>query len=271
MKVTDQLNRIVDITGEPQRIVSLVPSITELLHDLHLNREVAGITKFCIHPDHWFRTKPRVGGTKKVNHETIAGLNPDLIIANKEENNPEDIHELEKEYPVWVSDVNDFESALDMITALGNITNRSSEATRITGEIRRQFDAIRKLNPLKVLYLIWKDPFMAAGNDTFISDIINRCGWENAAGNLSRYPSLTSDEMKRLAPDIILLSSEPYPFKEIHVQQIQQETGIPCITADGEMFSWYGSRMIKAPGYFNDLIPQVQHIIRLSQVVNHQR
>ena len=255
-KHIDQMGREMMISYPPKRIISLVPSQTELLHHFDLENEVAGITKFCVHPDAWFRTKKRIGGTKKVNHAQIKSLNPDLIIANKEENTLEDIQKLEKDYPVWISDIKSFEDALQMINALGIILNRQSKSQELTASLRLSFSqitlpAIRK----KVLYLIWKKPFMAAGRDTFINEMLSISGFENAINDTSsRYPSLSEDEIHALNPDLLFLSSEPFPFAQFHVEQFQHLfTSSKTIIVDGELFSWYGSRLLKAPAYFEKL------------------
>jgi len=131
------MGRKVDAPVHPQRIISLVPSQTELLFDLGLGDRVVGITKFCVHPEVWFRTKPRVGGTKKVDLEKVRKLEPDLIIGNKEENERADIDALAAEFPVWMSDVRHLESALDMIHRIGMITGTVDQAGEITDPIRR--------------------------------------------------------------------------------------------------------------------------------------
>ncbi|MFT6760480.1 MAG: ABC-type Fe3+-hydroxamate transport system substrate-binding protein [Psychroserpens sp.] len=251
--VIDQIGRTVLIPKIPQRIVSLVPSQTELLYDLGLGERVVGITKFCVHPDKWFRGKARIGGTKKLNFEAIAALNPDLIIANKEENNKEDIERLEKQFPVWVSDITDLESSLMMIEKIGEVTG--SDASKLVEEIRNGFAELKPIQPTsKTLYLIWKNPFMAAGSDTFIHDLMNRCGFENVTGQ-SRYPELVEEKVIQLNPELILLSSEPFPFKEKHIQDLQELLPKATITlVDGEMFSWYGSRLKLAPSYLQSLI-----------------
>ena len=250
--VTDQIGRTVRIPKRPLRIVSLVPSQTELLFDLGLNDRVVGITKFCVHPDVWFRNKTRVGGTKKLNFVTISALKPDLIIANKEENNRDDIAHLEQEFPVWVSDVNDLDSALKMIDSIGQITD--SDSVPIRNEIELGFGHLKPIaTDLKTLYLIWKSPYMAAGSDTFIHDMMLRCGFRNVVG-ASRYPELTGDGIVNLNPALVLLSSEPFPFNENHIEALQNLLPNAKIAlVDGEMFSWYGSRLSRAPAYFKSL------------------
>lgn len=250
MEFIDQLGRTVQLAHPCKRIVSLVPSQTELLADLGLNDEVAGITKFCIHPRAWFEKKPKVGGTKNFRLDVIETLKPDLIIGNKEENYREGIEALEKKYPVWMSDVTDFESALDMIRGVARGTSRSKKGQELIEEIRSSFHHLPVFRPLRTLYLIWSKPWMAAGKDTFVDAMIHTIGLQNAV-SASRYPSFSIDEIKLLDPELVLLSSEPYPFKEEHVNQVKALLPKALVLlVDGEPFSWYGSRMKYAPAYF---------------------
>lgn len=244
------------MNGKPQRIVSVVPSQTELLYDLGLDDRVVGITKFCVHPKDWFQGKVRVGGTKKLHIDKIIELQPDLIIANKEENEKSQIEELQRYFPVWVSDISTLEEALKMIVAVGEITGAGDKASTIIDKISTGFLQLRPINPkLKAVYLIWRDPYMTIGEDTFIHEMLDRCGFQNCFAKQERYPSIDLEDIKAAHPDIILLSSEPYPFKEKHVAELQKflpETKV--VLVDGEMFSWYGSRLMKAPGYFHQLL-----------------
>lgn len=252
----DQMHRTVRVPEHPFRIISLVPSQTELLHDLGLGERVVGITKFCVHPEEWFRTKPRVGGTKKVDIEKVHTLKPDLIIGNKEENERKDIELLEKEYPVWMSDVQDLVSAMDMIQRIGALTATSTRAEVLLKEIETQFAALRPQDQRRtVAYLIWRSPSMAAGHNTFVNDMLHRAGLDNVfLGHTSRYPEVTPSVLAEADPDIILLSSEPYPFKEKHVIELNMICpGTPVRLVDGEFFSWYGTRMRRFPEYVRGL------------------
>ncbi|MEX2597321.1 MAG: helical backbone metal receptor [Salibacteraceae bacterium] len=259
--VKDQLGRTLTLPHRPQRIVSLVPSQTELLFDLGLGDRVVGITKFCIHPERWFRTKTRIGGTKSVNLKKIIQCQPDLIIANKEENTESDINKLSEKYPIWISDIKSLESALEMIRDVGFITDSNVESVEIEKEVRSRFDKLsNNKKAKKVLYLIWKDPFMAAGRDTFINEMLQFTGFENAISSTeSRYPSLSVDNVNKLNPELILLSSEPFPFKGKHTEEVKKLfPDIPVIEVDGERFSWYGSGLLKSPYYFEKLKSEVQ-------------
>ena len=254
----DQLGRNVQVNKRPRRIISLVPSQTELLYALGLEKEVLGITKFCIYPPEWHTNKQRIGGTKNINIDLIRKLKPDLIIGNKEENTKEDIELLEKEFPVWLSDIDTFEQALWMIDQLGKMTHRQGQATKMVDEINQRFSSITRgsLSP-KVLYFIWNNPDFVVGKDTFIHAMIDKIGWSNVVQD-SRYPECT-DELIENA-DFLLLSSEPFPFKEAHRKEFMEKyPNKKVILVDGEMFSWYGSRMLLATQYFKDLQAQLSH------------
>ena len=258
MKYTDQIGHTINIDSPACRIISLVPSQTELLAYLGLNEEVIGITKFCIHPDHWFRSKIRVGGTKNVDFNKIEQIHPDLIICNKEENKESDVKALMEKYPVWTSDIHNLEDALSMINSVGEIIAKEEEAQKLTHQIKRNFESLRhtKIEPLRALYLIWKNPYMAAGKDTFIDYMLLQCNLINICeASWGRYPELTKEQIKNLQPQIILLSSEPYPFKEAHLADFNlYYPGLLSVLVDGEYFSWYGSRLLNAPQYLKNVI-----------------
>jgi ABC-type Fe3+-hydroxamate transport system substrate-binding protein len=250
----DQTGFEVEIKVSPKRIVSLVPSQTELLAYLGLNRRVAGITRYCVHPTQWKETKVVVGGTKIFDLSVIDQLNPDLIIGNKEENTHESILSLREKFPVWISDVNNLSEALTMIRQVGRITDEEDKAYLLADAIVEQFDDIRPCKGQTVLYLIWRKPWMAAASGTFIGAMLEEMSLTNVVANLTRYPELSDEEIRSLNPDFVMLSSEPFPFREIHVSEIRQllpHTKI--LTVNGELFSWYGSRLLEAPAYFNSL------------------
>lgn len=259
---TDQLNRFVNISSSPTRIISLVPSQTELLHDLGLEKEVIGITKFCIHPKKWFHQKQRIGGTKNINVEKVIALQPDLIIANKEENTREQIEFLAERFPVWVSDVNNLDEAYAMIKSIGEITGKKEKAENLVKQIQTAFTQLQTPSTkIKTAYLIWKDPYMTAGSDTFIHDLMKRAGFENAFASEYRYPQITVDDLRNAGCQLLLLSSEPYPFKQKHIDELRQRLPhTKIILADGEMFSWHGSRLLRAPAYFQTLHAQIDRL-----------
>jgi ABC-type Fe3+-hydroxamate transport system substrate-binding protein len=257
--LTDQMNRQVEISFPPKRIVSLVPSQTELLYYLGLKDEVVGQTLFCIHPEEMHKTKPRVGGTKQYKFDVIAELKPDLIIGNKEENEREGIEALAKLYPVWMSDIKTLNDALDMMTGIGELVNKKEKALELTTEIKKRFNNFKPTTgnrKLRTAYFIWKGPWMAAGHDTFINEMLTRCSFENVFENeTSRYPEITNDRIKTASPDLILLSSEPYPFKEKHIDELREICpAAKILLVDGELFSWYGSRLLHSAGYFQSLL-----------------
>jgi ABC-type Fe3+-hydroxamate transport system substrate-binding protein len=251
----DQLGRKLVLKSKPRRIVSLVPSQTELLHELGLGDRVVGITKFCIHPDEWYQSKARVGGTKTIHIERVKELKPDLILANKEENTKEDIAQLEQIAPVWISDVNAFEDALDMIQAFGEILGCEDAAEKQITTITSVFSNNQFPEIGSALYLIWKEPDFCAGKGTFISSMMEKAGFVNVC-ELPRYPEVGTFVMP--LPEYILLSSEPYPFKEKDRDEYQLRfPSAKVIFVDGEMFSWYGSRMGLAATYLQQLQHQI--------------
>lgn len=251
-KFTDQCGRILNLDITPKRIISLVPSQTELLFELGLENEVVGITQFCVHPANWFLNKTRVGGTKKVSIEKVKGLSPDLIIANKEENIKEQVEALEKVAPVWISDVNTYEEALAMIQKMGEITGTTAKATNLITTIESNFSLLpTPLKNKRAAYFIWKDPYMVAGGNTFINAMMKKCGYTNVFEDKKRYPVVFLQQVKENNTELLLLSSEPYPFKQKHINEIKEKVpGIEIQLVDGEMYSWYGSRMLYAAGYF---------------------
>ncbi len=257
MTTSDQLHRTVVLPDwPPRRIVSLVPSQTELLYDLGLEKEVAGITKFCVRPAGWFQAKPRVGGTKTLNIKKIELLHPDLIIGNKEENEQTQIEILAERYPVWMSDVRTLADAYDMIRRVGELTGKDREAGNLIQKIQAEFarSPSTVLRRPSAVYLIWRKPYMAAGGDTFIHQMLCEAGFDNMYASRQRYPEISPEELSRAQPEVILLPSEPYPFAEKHIAAIREICPRSRIQlVDGEMFSWYGSRLLDAGKYFSEL------------------
>lgn len=256
---TDQMGRKVELFAPPERIVSLVPSQTELLHSLGLGEEVVGITKFCVHPKAWWKSKERIGGTKDLNLDKIRELDPDLIIGNKEENTEEQIRELMEEFPVWMSDVETLDGALEMIVEVGQLCDHEKEAVQLSREIAEKFEnlPVVKHPTITVAYLIWNKPKMVVSNNTFVNHMLERCGFKNVFADHpkfagERYPEITDEDLVAANPERILLSSEPFPFKDEHRKQYREilpEARIEIV--DGEMYSWYGSRLLHAADYFN--------------------
>lgn len=256
MTFTDHLNRNIEIPAwPPRRIVSLVPSQSELLADLGLENEVVGITKFCVHPRNWFETKARIGGTKTLNFEKIETLKPDLIIGNKEENEQAQIEQLAKKYPVWMSDVSTLKTAYDMIGRVGELVGKTAEAKNLIEKIQAEFAMHRVPSTVsRAAYFIWRKPYMVTGSGTFIDEMLRLAGFENVFSHKNRYPEISLEELEKAEPEVILLSSEPYPFSKKHfgpLQEICPRSRIQLV--DGEMFSWYGSRLIHSAAYFKKL------------------
>lgn len=259
---TDQMGRQVAIPQNPQRIISLVPSITELLFDLGLGDRVVGVTRFCVHPDHARKHVRNIGGTKGPKLDRITELKPDLIIGSKEENRKEHIEMLSKYHAVWMSDVQTVTEGIDMIRQLGDVCGINEVARKLAYKIECGFTDLAANAPkkeLRVAYLIWYDPIMVCGQRNFINDVLERCGWNNVFKDIEeygnkRYPEISSVQMKAAEPEVILLSSEPYPFKEKHVELFRSmNPDCKVELVDGEMFSWYGSRMLKMPEYLQRL------------------
>ena len=252
------MGRRVAVPFPPQRIVSLVPSQTELLFDLGLGAKVVGVTKFCIHPAEARTNATVIGGTKNFDFDKIAALKPDLIIGNKEENYQEGIEQLAAKYPVWLSDISNLPEALDMIRRVGFIVGAKEKAVALANEIEASFaasDAPAAVEaPVSVAYFIWRKPYMVAATGTFIDDMLHRSGFANAFAGRSRYPEIGPEQLAQIAPQRVFLSSEPYPFAAKHIAEFQQLCPAATIEiVDGELFSWYGSRLLKSAAYFSQL------------------
>ena len=254
----DQLNRIIPIHSLPKRIVSLVPSQTELLCDLGLEPFIVGVTKFCVHPHHIKTKATVVGGTKQVHFDKIKALNPDIILCNQEENTLEMVQELEKIAPVHVSVIYSIEDCLELIDMYGTLFSIETKANSIITELKEKrtdfLKFIKGQAKQRVAYFIWKQPWMVAANHTFIDALLQLNNLENCYKNLERYPEIELTEDGNTNVDLVLLSSEPYPFKERHVQTLQSffpKSKVRLV--DGEMFSWYGYRLVNAFDYFKML------------------
>jgi ABC-type Fe3+-hydroxamate transport system substrate-binding protein len=255
LTVTDQMGRRVAVPFPPRRIVSLVPSQTELLFALGLGEWVVGVTKFCIHPTQARQSATIIGGTKNFDFEKIIGLKPDLIIGNKEENYQAGIEQLAGQFPVWMSDISSLAEALDMIRRVGFIGGRKDEAEMLATQIAASFQLL--LPPAELVpaaYFIWRKPYMVAAAGTFIDEMLTRAGFRNVFANLARYPEITPEQLQAAAPRRILLSSEPYPFSEKHLTEFRAICPAAAISiVDGELFSWYGSRLLESAAYLRSL------------------
>ncbi|MBU6374918.1 MAG: ABC transporter substrate-binding protein [Bdellovibrionales bacterium] len=255
--VEDMLGRSLAVPEKPVRIISLCPSQTETLYALGLGDRIVGSTRYCVHPQEETQKTVRVGGTKKVDLELVRSLRPDLIIAEKEENPREMVEELSKIAPVYVTDVTDFASALKMIDRLGGLTGSKVEAAKILREIRENWRGLPRFEkPLRAAYLIWRKPWMVVGAGTYIGSLLKEAGLSSIfeGHSSSRYPEVTEQELIQARPEIVFLSSEPFPFRDSHVQEIQAllpEARV--VLTDGELWSWYGSRMRQFPKFLERL------------------
>lgn len=261
-KFIDQMGRTVVLpVYPPRRIVSLVPSQTELLYDLELEAEVVGITKFCVHPESWFHTKKRVGGTKTVSLEKVEALSPDLIIGNKEENDQAQIEALAARFPVWMSEVYTWAHACSMIEDVGYLTGKPMHASLLYWKIKLEFEQNRAVwpsAPPRVAYFIWRKPYMVAGGNTFINSMLEMAGFDNVFKEKTRYPEIALNELQAADPDLIFLASEPFPFSEKHFTPFQKACPRAKIqVVDGKLFSWYGSSLLQASRYFKQLRDRV--------------
>jgi len=247
----------------PQRIISLVPSVTETLFFLGLGERIVGRTDFCVHPEGQVDSIKSVGGPKNVDYSAIDSLNPDLVIADKEENTKKIVEELSSRYPLYLSVVESYDDALRTIKDIGIITDTKDKAEEITNNIKRKFEGLNTYNSLKSAYLIWKNPYMAAGKRTFISSVLEKLGFVNPFTEFeSRYPVIELEDIKRLNIDVIFLASEPFPFGEEHKIELEElKVAKRVLLVDGEMFCWPGSHMLKAPDYFRLLQSKIGEII----------
>jgi len=252
---TDARDREIVIDRPPQRIVSLVPSQTELLADLGLGETVVGITRFCERPEDWRDKKTIVGGTKQVDAEIVRDLDPDLILANHEENTAEDVATLEELAPVFVTEVKTVPEACEMIRTVGTLTGTSDQTSTLVGKIISRFKALPEVEPLRAVYFIWREPYMTIGGDTFIHDVMQRAGFENAFGDHTRYPEVQLADLADLDLDVVLCATEPFPFHQKEAFTADIEAALPDTPVeivDGQAFSWYGSRLLEAPAYLQE-------------------
>lgn len=251
MEFQDQLGYKIYLKEYPKRIISLVPSITELLFDLGLNDEIAGITRYCILPKEQTEKITKVGGTKKFDFDIINELRPNLIIGNKEENYKEGIYKLKEKYPVWLSDVATIDDAINMIESIGMLVNKYDESKKLAEQIKKGLFTIKNQPEYKTAYLIWKNPYMTIGGDTFINDMLKTSGFINIFEKQKRYPKINLDALEEA--ELILLSSEPYPFTKEDIELVKGKFKNKLVfLVDGKIFSWYGSRLKYAAGYIND-------------------
>jgi ABC-type Fe3+-hydroxamate transport system substrate-binding protein len=245
--------------GAPaQRIVSLVPSATELLCALGLADALVGVTAYCVEPPEVVRRRVRVGGEKDPDLDAIRALAPDLVVANVEENRREDVEALRGAgIPVWVTYPRSVADGLRMIGELGAVTGTSAAAGALLAELEPLAARVRveaaARSPVAVFYPIWRGPYMTINRDTYVSDVIAVCGGRNVfADEPARYPVVTLDEMARRRPDVILLPDEPFRFRRAHLADFAPHRDVPAVRdgrillVDGKRFSWHGPRLAEA-------------------------
>lgn len=255
----DQIGRNVEIISQPRRIISLCPSVTETLFALGLRGRIVGRTDYCCHPDDAVAEVAPVGGTKNVRIGAVDALRPDLIVAVREENREEAVRELASRWPVLVLDPESVCAAVDSVQLLGEVTGTSPAATKLAAQISRAFDELPRARGIRVAYLIWRRPYMAAGGSTYIDDVLDHLGLVNVVRSLDgRYPEVEGPVLAGLRPRFLLASSEPFPFTEQHVGELRQLVpGAEPVLVDGQMFGWHGVRMLAAASYFKQLIPRL--------------
>lgn len=257
MVIKDQLNREIHLEKVPMRIVSLVPSQTELLVDLGLKEQLVGVTKFCVHPENIRSEKSVVGGTKNIKLDRIVALRPELIICNKEENTQEIIKQLESVAPVYVSDIITLADMFDFIEDCGKLCDTIRASQEIIKKIQAEITSLRSViktdSNMKVAYCIWQNPWMFVGKETFIHELLQLNNFENVFASKKRYPEIELGDEKLREATHIFLSSEPFPFKQKNVSDLQALfPKAKVLLVDGEYFSWYGSRILKAITYFKE-------------------
>lgn len=254
MDIVSKINSNLNTNIKPKRIVSLVPSVTELLFHLGLGDSIVGVTNYCKYPENKIDCIAKLGGTKSINFETISNLNPDLIISVKEENNKNEIVSLSENYNIFVGDLHNYNSALQLIIEIGEVCKVKQQAKKLVLDINNKFAEINTHKPKSCCYLIWNEPIITVGNNTYINSMLNMAGFNNVFSHINSYPSITQKDITNAQPEYIMLSSEPFKFTEKHKEVYQKlYPNSKVILVDGEMFSWYGSRMLLAPNYFETI------------------
>jgi len=259
VEIADARGRSVRLDAPPRRIVSLVPSQTELLAHLGLHEATVGLTRFCVRPEGWKDEKEIVGGTKNVRVEKVEALRPDLVLANREENTRDVVEAIDAFAPVFVTDVKSVPDAAAMIRAVGRLTGRPGEADALADRLDRRFDALTGdltgATPIPVAYLIWQGPYMTVGGDTIIHDVMRRAGFENVFAARTRYPEVTPAEIAAAGARAVLLPDEPFPFDADAAAELRDTLpdSVPTRLVNGQLFSWYGPRLAEAPPYLRRL------------------
>lgn len=260
LTIQDHLGRTITISQPPKRIISLVPAITETMYHLGLENEIIGRTRFCIHPQDKVSKAMNIGGTKEIKLDRIHDLNPDLIIAEKEENTKEIVETLEQHYPVFVFEVKKITDVYRMIQDIGKLTEREEKSLILVEEIQSAFQTLPNVNGKRAAYVIWKKPYMVVGGDTYIQSLLEKFGFINPFTLFEgRYPVVTEEDFLEANLDYIFLATEPYPFREQHLEEFQKMLpNVKVVILDGEMF-WYGAKMLEAASYFRSVFHTVDH------------
>lgn len=237
----------------PLRLVSLVPSTTETLFALGCGDELVGYTRFCVHPEGQVSQEKWIGGTKNPKIERIIALRPDMVLANREENRAEDVTMLEAAgIPVWVAEPRTVPAAIADVRALGQLLNRAPEGEALARMLEQALAKVQ-VGPLRTFaYLIWQEPWMVAGEETFVSHLLGLAGGRNAFAG--RYPAVTLDDLRPV--ECILLASEPFPFAQKQLEALVQ-AGIPrerLRLVDGERLSWHGVRLLHGLPYLSEVL-----------------
>lgn len=257
-EVTDHLDRNLQYTYPPKRIISIVPAITDTLYALNLHDNIVGRTRYCIFPKEQVQKAEIVGGTKRVLKEKIESLKPDIIFAEKEENTKEIVEQLETDFPVYVGEVQSVQDVYKLIGDLGDITGKQEKAKDLIETIQQRFNALPSAEGKRVAYVIWKNPYMVVGQNTYINSLLERLGFVNGFAKYEgRYPVVAKEDLKEAKLDYLFLATEPFPFQEEHIPAFTSflpNTEVRII--DGEMF-WYGPRMIEAADYFQKFLLQL--------------
>lgn len=253
--VKDCLGNEMSLPKNITKIVSLVPSISELIYDLNVESKLVGVTKFCVHPKYFQIEKTVVGGVQEFDIEKIKALKPDVVFASKDENFEEEILELQKYVPVYVTDVKSVDEAKQMIEDFGVLLNCRNDASKILMKIEMQLQDLEKVTGdllfRSAAYFVWNEPWVAAGKDTFVDSMLKLIKVNNVFSNLKeRYPMVTGANIHIANPDMIMLPSEPFYFQDQQAMEISAHThDAATFFVDGQMFSWYGSRLVKSLDY----------------------
>ena len=236
------------------RIVSLVPSFTKTLFDFELDSsQIVGRTKFCIHPKEEVTKVQIIGGTKDLKLEKIRALKPDLILASKEENEKDQVESLQSEFNVWVTDIQTLIDNKEFLMQLGERLQKQDLAHCFNKKLDEMFNSLPKGPGKSLTYFIWKDPYLSVGGDTFIHAVIEQLGFKNSHEKSKRYPMITLEALAK--EQILLLSSEPYPFKEKHKEELLAlYPHLKIHLVDGEAFSWYGTHLLEFESHYRELV-----------------